>query len=187
METILASQSPRRQELLRRIVPEFTIMPASIDETIQPDYQPKEYVYAMAEGKAEVIAKTHPFARIIGCDTIVVQDQQILGKPANRMEAFKMLKSLSGTTHQVFTSVVVKQAGKTAALTSQAEVTFYPLTDAEIAAYLDTGEYTDKAGAYGIQGEGALLVKAIKGDFYTIVGFPLAATYRLLRDFEQIG
>ncbi|EKJ5015340.1 Maf-like protein [Enterococcus faecalis] len=167
MQIILASQSPRRQELLKRVVPTFTIAPADIDETVGKDGLPAEYVAQMATQKAAAIAEQSPEALVIGCDTIVALAGEILGKPTSREDGYRMLRLLSGKTHDVYTSV-----------------TFYPLTDTEIHAYLDTAEYADKAGAYGIQGQGALLIEAIAGDYYAIMGLPIAKVARLLKEFN---
>lgn len=158
MQIILASQSPRRQELLKRVVPTFTIAPADIDETVGKDGLPAEYVAQMAAQKAAAIAEQSPEALVIGCDTIVALAGEILGKPTSRE------KERSATVHST--------------------VTFYPLTDTEIHAYLDTAEYADKAGAYGIQGQGALLIEAIAGDYYAIMGLPIAKVARLLKEFN---
>ena len=184
MQIILASQSPRRQELLKRVVPAFTIAPADIDETVGKDGLPAEYVAQMAAQKAAAIAEQSPEALVIGCDTIVALAGEILDKPTSREDGYRMLRLLSGKTHDVYTSVTLKQGEKERSATVHSTVTFYPLTDTEIHAYLDTAEYADKAGAYGIQGQGALLIEAIAGDYYAIMGLPIAKVARLLKEFN---
>lgn len=181
---ILASQSPRRQELLRWLVPEFAIQPADIDEDVKDLYTPKDYVMAMAREKAAVIAEKNPEALVIASDTVVVLDDLILGKPKDRIEAFKMLKMMSDRSHLVYTSVVLRQGKKQREALTQAEVTFHSLTDGEIYRYLDTDDYLDKAGAYGIQHEAGIFVKKIVGDYYAIVGFPVGTINQMLKEFE---
>lgn len=183
MEIILASQSPRRKELLARLVPQFAILPADIDETISATDEPQEYVTRMAQEKAAVIAQQHPEALVIACDTIVVSCGKILGKPVDDADAFAMLKGMSGSTHMVYTAVLLQKGSQTEAALVPAEVTFFPLTDEEIHAYLITGEHRDKAGAYGIQGGAGVFVKRIVGDYYSIVGFPIGVVHQLLKRF----
>ncbi|MGC6770107.1 Maf family protein [Enterococcus sp. LJL128] len=187
MKVILASQSPRRQQLLKRLLPNFEVEAAAINEAVPPNMLPENYVQKMAMDKAQCIFKKHPEAKVIGCDTIVAVENEIIGKPTSREHAFEILKKLSGQTHQVYTAVVVMEEGKTVSMLVPADVTFYQLTDEEINQYLDSGEYMDKAGAYGIQEQGALFVKEIKGDYYTIMGLPIASLSRLLAgDYEQL-
>lgn len=187
MGIVLASQSPRRQELLRRIVPSFKVQAADINEDVQPGITPREYVQNMASEKAASIFEQFPEDRVIGCDTIVVYEDEIIGKPTSREHAFQILKKLSGQTHMVYTAVVVMEEGSTSSMIVPAEVEFFTLSDQEINAYLDTDEYKDKAGAYGIQEQGALLVKGITGDYYSIMGLPIAALSRMLNyEYEQL-
>lgn len=187
MSIVLASQSPRRQELLKRIVPDFRIQVADIDETVRPGIVPTEYVHDMAMEKAASIFEQFPKDQVIGCDTIVVYEDEIIGKPVSREHAFQILKKLSGQIHTVYTAVAVMEESRTVTTVVPAEVEFYELTEEEIEAYLDTEEYKDKAGAYGIQEQGALLVKGIKGDYYSIMGLPIAVLSRMLKhDYEQI-
>lgn len=183
MAIILASSSPRRKELLAKITKEFTIVPADIDETISERLTPEEYVLSMAQQKAQVVYKNHSSDVVIGCDTIVVCDGEIMGKPKDLADARRMLERLSGKTHLVYTSIQIIGQGKIAQGTIPAEVAFFELTDEDIDKYLATGEQADKAGAYGIQGQGALLVKFIKGDYYSIVGFPVAHIAKMLENF----
>lgn len=184
MAVILASQSPRRKELLQRIVSDFEVVPADINEEVRGFITPMDYVLTMATKKAKYIAAKYPNDLVIGCDTIVAIGKEILGKPASRNEAFQMLKKLSGKQHSVYTSVVLIKEDQESSATVPATVTFYELTDQEINEYLDTKEYTDKAGAYGIQGQGALLVKEIHGDYYAIMGLPIATLNRMLAIFK---
>lgn len=183
MTLILASGSPRRQELLTKITSEFTVQPADIDESVPEGITPKGYVELMALEKAKVVFEKEPNAVVIGCDTTVVCDQQIMGKPKDATEAKEMLMKLSGRDHIVYTTVCIMSQERQIQETVSAEVAFFDLTTADIDTYLATDEYADKAGAYGIQGQGALLVKSIKGDYYAIVGFPVAYVSRMLREF----
>ena len=183
MAIILASQSPRRRELLGHLVTDFQVLPADIDETVLLDEGPTDYVMRMANTKGDKVAKSYPDDLIISSDTIVVWDKQILGKPRDRKEAFEMLRQLSGAAHLVYTGVVLQKGAKRSQALTQAEVSFYDLTDAEINRYLDSGEYADKAGAYGIQGQAGVFVKEIQGDYYSIVGFPVGAVNQMLKEF----
>lgn len=182
MAIILASSSPRRKELLRKSVSSFDVIPANIDESVKPKELPKTYVARMAKEKALAIANHHPDDIVIGCDTSVIIGNSILGKPGNDTEARFMLKRLSNLTHQVLTSVYIKTPDKVYQKTEVVQVKFYPLSESDIDAYLKTGEHQDKAGAYGIQGKGALFVKEIKGDYYSIVGFPIGFVHQVMKD-----
>lgn len=184
---ILASQSPRRIELLRETGRIFTVRPADIDESAHPGEGPFALVERLAVEKAEhVAAGADAGELVLAADTVVALDGRVLGKPATGEAARAMLASLSGRTHTVATGVALVRAGATpqvlARFTDTCEVAFYELTDEEIDAYVASGEPADKAGAYGIQGRGGrLLVRAIHGDFYTVVGLPVARVDRLLR------
>ncbi|MBO0471561.1 septum formation protein Maf [Enterococcus sp. DIV0242_7C1] len=184
MAVILASQSPRRRELLGRIVSDFEIVPADINEEVKSYFTPMDYVLEMATQKAKHIAKKYPNDLVIGCDTIVTIDNEILGKPTSREDGFRMLKQLSGRTHKVYTSVVLMKDDQESSATVPATVEFYELSDEEINRYLDTDEYKDKAGAYGIQEQGALFIKNIQGDYYSIMGLPISTLYRMLPAFD---
>lgn len=185
MTVILASQSPRRKELLAKIIEEFQAIPADIDESVVGELTPLDYVLEMAQKKAQFICKQNPHNLVIGSDTIVVVDDEILGKPKDDQDAFEMLRKLSGRKHQVHTSVYMMNPKRIEQQIVSAEVTFFELTDEEIHEYIATGEHLDKAGAYGIQGQGSLLVEAIKGDYYAIVGFPVAQVKRMLAKFQD--
>ena len=177
---ILASASPRRRELLSLITPNFRTEPADIDERVTehiPLHRIPEY---LAVKKAEHISRLHPDDTVIGCDTGVFIGNQMIGKPKSDKAAFEILKLLSGKTHLVITGCAVARGNDILRFSQATEVEFYPLTDDEINAYIATGEPFDKAGAYGIQGKGSLLVKQIKGDYFNVVGLPVAMLNRKL-------
>ena len=185
MSIILASGSPRRQELLQLITDDFELCPLSVDETI-PEGMPVEVAAVfLADKKAKAGADLFPDQIVIGCDTVVVLDDAIMGKPKDREDAFAMLRKLSGETHTVMTGVALYYGTKSSVFTVETNVTFYELSDAEINAYLETREPFDKAGAYGIQGKGSLLVRHIEGDYFNVVGLPVAALSRNLKQFEK--
>ena len=183
MSVVLASASPRRRELLQRAGVEFIVRVSDADEHIEPDTPPHEAVMALARQKALAVAKTCPGDLVIGADTVVVYDGAILGKPADAADAARMLRMLSGKTHVVYTGVCLVCADKEETFYEQTQVTFYPLTEQEIEAYVATGEPMDKAGAYGIQGRGCTLVQGICGDYFNVVGLPVAAVCRRLRAY----
>lgn len=182
LRVILASQSPRRRELLAQIGITHEVRPADIDETVWPGEEPVPHSERLAREKAHTLALQHPDALVIGSDTIVVIDGVILGKPADRDDAVTMLARLAGRTHTVFTSVAVAHGGRTLSGVEAVEVQFRPLTRDMIAAYVETGEPMDKAGAYGIQGFGATLVERISGDYFAVMGLPLGRLVGLIRD-----
>jgi len=176
---ILASKSPRRKELLSLICDSFEVMPADIDESVPQN--------VAAEEAAEYISTQKAFAIdsedvIIACDTVVIVDGKILGKPSDRQNGFEMLSELSGKTHSVISGVCIRYKGESVSFSQKSLVTFYELTDEEINDYLDSGEPFDKAGGYGIQGLGSLLVKEFSGDFFNIVGLPVARLRRSLSE-----
>ena len=178
---ILASASPRRKELLGLITKEFKIIPSGVCEVVPDGLPPEKQPLYLARLKAEDIAKKYPHGTVIGADTSVIIDNCVLGKPVGREEAKNMLLRLSGRTHKVITGCAVIKNGECRSFSSVTEVEFYPLTDVEIEEYIATGEPFDKAGAYGIQGKGGLLVKAIRGDWYNVVGLPVAELARTLK------
>lgn len=183
---ILASRSPRRQELLKLVVPVFSVVPSQFDEKalMKQELPPEELVLALSFGKAkEVFENGNQDAVVIGGDTVVVSPgNTVFGIPENREDAYRMLFALSGKTHRVLTGVTIY--GQTnRSFVCSTEVEFFPLSDHDINEYLDTGESFDKAGAYGIQGYGSTLVKEIRGDYFNVVGFPIAQFKRQLRDF----
>ncbi len=179
---ILASASPRRQELLKILFGEFTVEPADIDETVRKSIDIEQYPEYLAVKKARHIAEKHsPEDMVIGCDTGVFIDNLMLGKPADKSQAKEMLSLLSGRTHKVITGCCIMQRGKTVSFSKVTEVEFYRLSDEEIREYISTGEPMDKAGAYGIQGKGSLLVKKISGDYFNVVGMPIAEIRQRLK------
>lgn len=182
---ILASNSPRRSELLRQIGITFTVDPADVDERVFPNELPERYAVRVALDKVNVVAKRVGKGIIIAADTIVVQDESILGKPADAADANRMLLTLSGRMHIVMTGLAVVDAagGKTETRTSLTKVWFRVLAPEEIAAYVQSNEPLDKAGAYGIQGKGALLVERIEGCYFNVVGLPLSLLGEMLKDF----
>ena len=187
MNLVLASASPRRRELLQTAGLQFSVRVSDADETIPPNTPPHEAVQLLAKQKAAAVAKLCPKDLVIGADTVVTLDGDILGKPRDAADAARMLRMLSGKTHDVFTGVCLMHAGKAETFFEQTCVTFYPLTDGEIADYIATGEPMDKAGAYGIQGRGCTLVKKINGDYFNVVGLPVAALYRKLEEANLCG
>lgn len=185
MKLILASGSPRRRELLTQAGLAFSLRPADADETLCGCIPPEAAVTTLALRKARAAFQNDPQEIILAADTVVALGRHIFGKPAGRTEAADMLRALSGKTHQVYTGVCLyKDETALDVFFAKTDVTFYTLSDAEIADYLDTGEYADKAGAYGIQGLGGVLVEKIAGDFYNVVGLPLAQVVRHLRAFR---
>ena len=180
---ILASQSPRRRELLSLITEDFRIIPAKGEEILPDKISPENAVLTLSEQKADEIFVEHKDELIIAADTIVAIDGKILGKPRDENDAFSMLKTLSGRVHEVFTGVcVVFPNGRKERFFEETKVEFYPLSAEQIEAYIKTGEPMDKAGAYGIQGKGALLVKRIDGDYYNVMGLPVAKLSRVIAD-----
>jgi septum formation protein len=178
---ILASSSPRRKELLETLRLPFAISSSEVDESFDPGMLPEEIVVELAERKAQAVFNKNPEAFVVGADTIVVANNDILGKPADEAEAISMLKTLSGKRHDVYTGVSIMSPIRSTRFFEKTEVWFWELTDNEISAYVASGEPLDKAGAYGIQQLGSMLVKEIKGDYFAVVGLPVARTIRELR------
>ena len=176
---VLASASPRRRELLHLVGIEHTVIPADIDETHPPGEAPAAYAERLAREKAGAIERDD--AIVIGSDTIVVVDGDVLGKPRDREQAVAMLRRLSGRAHVVMTGVAVAWSGRISSGVEEAGVTFRPLSDDEIRRYVETGEPMDKAGAYGIQGFGATIVDRVDGDYFAVMGLPLNRLVRLCR------
>lgn len=180
VEVILASQSPRRRELLTLVGIGHVVRPADIDESVMPDEAPVPHCERLARAKAHVLAARHPDAVVIAADTIVVLDGDILGKPRDAADARAMIARLSGRTHTVFTAMAVARAGRTESAVEEVAVTFRELSAEEIAEYVATGEPMDKAGAYGIQGYGATIVERIDGDYFSVMGLGLRRLVALL-------
>ena len=193
---ILASASPRRRELMEKLGVAFEVETSASEECVPRDlsvFQTAEYLSGV---KAEDVFLRHKGESItvIGSDTVVILEGDIFGKPKDREDAYRMLKRLSGRSHIVSTGVTIlsgtpgQEPVSRISFTSEAKVKFYDLTEEEIREYLTNDEYADKAGAYGIQGLGALFVERVEGDYYTVVGFPLAAAARLLkREIQENG
>ncbi len=184
MRVILASQSPRRRELLSLVGIDHEVQPADIDETPWPDEAPVPHTERLARAKAQVIAARAPEALVIAADTLVVIDGAILGKPADIPDARAMLRRLSGRTHEVCTAMAVAQGERIESAVVRVPVRFRALDDDTIARYVNTGEPMDKAGAYGIQGYGATIVEHIEGDYFAVMGLSLVTIVQLA---ERMG
>lgn len=181
MNLILASASPRRQELLGHFGLDFTIDPALSPETPPPGASAEDTVKALSAAKAGEIAARHPGCIVIGADTAVEAGGIILGKPRDREDAYSMLRALSGREHRVYTAVTLARGGDLATEAEMTRVFFRPLSDREIWAYIDTGEPMDKAGAYGYQGLAGVFVERIEGDYFNVVGLPLCRLGKMLK------
>jgi septum formation protein len=177
---ILASSSPRRRELLTQAGLRFDVLPAHIDETRRDGEAPPDYVQRLALEKAHAIAALHPEAVVLGADTTVVLHDEVLNKPADRTEAGRMLRALSGQSHQVHTGIAIVRGNTQRQHIETTTVFFAAIPEADLSHYLDTGDSLDKAGAYGIQNYAARWITRIEGDFFNVVGLPIAATVRLL-------
>ncbi len=181
---ILASGSPRRKELMTLAGLDFEIKVADVDETLPEGIAPFDAVKMLSLKKAKAVADEYTDKIVIGADTVVAFDGKILGKPTDKNDAFEMLRMLSGQTHKVYTGVAIICNDTICNFYEETDVEFYPLTDDEIISYINTGEPMDKAGAYGIQGKGCVLVKRINGDYSNVVGLPIA---RLSRELKNYG
>ncbi len=178
---ILASASPRRKELISLISKEVKIYPADVDENFSSEMSVESVPEMLAVKKAKAVSKLFPEDTVIGSDTSVIVDGEILGKPKDGDDARRMLRLLSGKTHKVITGCAIFKNGRSISFSETTEVTFYPLTDEEIDNYIATDEPSDKAGAYGIQGYGSLLIKGINGDYFNVVGLPVAKLNKALK------
>jgi septum formation protein len=183
---ILASKSPRRKELLEMLKIPFEIIVSEVDEQINYENDLVKEIEKLSFQKAEAVYRNHDDALVIGADTIVKIGNDVLGKPKSFEQARKMLQELSDNTHEVVTGVTIMYQGKGETFSSIAQVTFYPLSDKEIDDYIATNEPMDKAGAYAIQGDAAKFIKSIYGDYYTIVGLPVAELYHRLKKYSII-
>lgn len=182
---ILASGSPRRKELLAMVGRMYQCIPSDADETVPEGMEPQDIPEFLAVKKAAAVLEKYPEDIVLGADTIVELDGQVLGKPENEADAARMLRMLSGNTHMVYTGVAILSKDWEVHFSTVTKVEFYPLSEDEIQEYIATGEPMDKAGAYGIQGKGALLVKRIHGDYYTVMGLPVAEVERHLKRLEE--
>ena len=181
MKLILASQSPRRKELLGLFSIPFVIEIADIDEEMDPKKLPFDEVARVSRLKAEAVPREMDDI-VIAADTIVVCDGAVLGKPKDEDDAFRMLRALSGKDHQVMTGLTVLKGETAGVCTEVADVHFRELTDREILAYIRTGEPMDKAGSYGIQGKAAMFVEGIRGDYFNVMGLPVCRLYQMLTE-----
>jgi septum formation protein len=177
---ILASGSPRRSEILASVGWDFTKHVPDIDESEHPGEQPADYVVRLAREKAEAVAFRFPDDIVLGADTTVVIDGQIIGKPADLADARRMLNLLAGNWHVVLTGVAVVRKGKTDSAVERTRVKFAPMTSAEIEFLASNGDPLDKAGAYAVQAQAALFIEGIEGDYWNVVGLPVKLVYDLI-------
>lgn len=186
LKIILASQSPRRRQLLELVGIRHEVKPADIDESVRAGELPEQYAERVAREKVELVADTAGDALVVGADTIVVIDNMILGKPRDVEDAARMLRMLSGRSHTVMTAVAARLNGATVSGVEIVDVTFLPLDDETISRYIATGEPMDKAGAYGIQGYGATIVRRIDGDYFAVMGLSLVRLVAILRELGVV-
>lgn len=180
---ILASGSPRRKELLSLYTKDFAVCVSDFDEAAVTAQSPAELVEKLARGKCRSVSDAHPGEVVLGCDTVVDVNGEVFGKPHSVEDAKRMLRALSGATHQVHTGVCVSDGTRTESFVDSCKVTFFPISEEEINAYTATPEPYDKAGGYAIQGRAALWLDRIEGDYYTIMGLPVSRVIRLLERF----
>ena len=183
MALILASGSPRRRELMSLITPDYTVITSDVDETKIAADSPAHLAKALATAKARAVAEENPDDVVCGFDTVVECEGEVFGKPKDEADAVRMLRALSGKTHQVHTGVCIAKGDRTEHFVDSCKVTFFPLGEEEIAFYTATPEPYDKAGAYAIQGRAALWLDRIEGDYYTIMGLPVSRTVQTLAHF----
>ena len=181
---VLASSSPRRQELLKLLLADFEVLPADVDESIHAAERPETMVVRLAREKALAVQDRYPSACIVGADTVVLCEEQILGKPSSHEEASSMLRILSGKTHQVLTGVCLLHLDMLFLECATTDVTFRRLSELEIESYLQSGEPFDKAGAYAIQGLGARFVERIDGCHFNVVGLPVSRLYQMMKRLD---
>ena len=182
---VLASGSPRRRQLLEMLGLPFRVVLPEVDETYRNSEAPEAYVVRLAREKATAVAAREPGELVLGADTTVVVRGEVLGKPSSPDEAAAMLARLRGRTHQVLSGVALAAGDRVEHALDVTDVTFRPLDDATITAYVATGEPMDKAGAYAVQGRGAMLVEGIRGDFFGVMGLPLRLVLELLERFGR--
>lgn len=186
MHLLLASASPRRAGLLTAAGFSFDVVPADVDEQLLPGEDPEAHVLRLARAKVWAVTSTEPDSVILGADTVVIVDGEILGKPADDRQAASMLRRLSGRSHQVLTGVVVRRGTREESGVERTSVRFLPLSDQEIAWYISTGEARDKAGAYGAQGLASRFVERIDGSYTNVVGLPVPLVCRLLDSLGEL-
>lgn len=182
MEIVLASASPRRRELMARITPEFTVRAADVDERAITAGTPALLARRLAEAKCRAVARDFGHCAVIGCDTVVDVDGAVFGKPAGPGDARRMLRALSGRAHLVHTGVFLHTPSRALGFTETTRVTFAPLSDAELDAYIATDDPYDKAGAYGVQSGASKFVTGVEGCFFNVMGFPVSRVYTALKD-----
>jgi septum formation protein len=182
---ILASSSPRRAELLRAAGIPFEVFAVDVDESVMKLEPPGEHVRRLSREKAEAGFAAHPHAVVLGADTVVLVGGEIMGKPRDEKDAVRMLRLLSGREHEVLTGVTIVAARGVVVEIARTRVWVNPLTEAEIADYVATGEPLDKAGAYGIQGLGSKFIDRVHGSYSNVVGLPVALVYRLLKGYPE--
>ncbi len=180
---ILASSSPRRHELFAFITKDFEVISPDCDEVLPDGIEPYSVPEMLAVRKAMSVAKTYPDEMVVGCDTVVILDGVIFGKPKDENNAYDMLGTLSRRTHTVVSGVCICYKSKTLSFSQETDVEFYPLSDSEIRDYIAEFKPLDKAGSYGVQDGGALFIKGIKGDYYNVMGLPIA---RLKREIDKL-
>ncbi len=185
MNIILASQSPRRRELLGLFRLPFIVRVADIDETMDPSKAPFDEVARVSRAKALAVEREQDDL-VIAADTLVVCGDRVLGKPRDEADAKAMLQLLSGRDHQVMTGMTVARGDRSRTVTEVTDIHFRPLSDGEIEAYVATGEPMDKAGSYGIQGGAALFAEKMVGDYYNVMGLPVCRLWQLLREFGAV-
>jgi septum formation protein len=181
IQWVLASSSPRRQELLKLLIPDFEVVPSDVDESVHAAEPPETMVARLAREKALAVQGQRPSAFIVGADTVVVCEEAILGKPASSEDAGMMLRKLSGKTHQVLTGVCLVYLDSIFVECVTTDVTFRCMLDSEIEGYVQSGEPLDKAGAYAIQGLGARFVETINGCYFNVVGLPVSRLYQMMK------
>lgn len=179
---VLASKSPRRRELFTFITSSFICCETDIDETKYDNLNAEQQVLFLARDKCLYAYKDYPKSVVIGCDTLVDLNGRVMGKPMDRNDAFQMIKALSGNTHKVFTGVAIKTEADFINFAVETEVTFFDMTDEEIAEYVSSGEADDKAGAYGMQSKASKYIRGIKGDYFNVIGLPVSLIYRYLHE-----
>ncbi len=184
---VVASGSPRRKQLLSFAGYDFDVIPSDADESLEKVMHAFDAVKELSKRKALSVSRQNPGAVVLGCDTVVSLGGKILGKPHDEKEAFSMLSSLSGKEHEVYTGVYITDGEKSESFVSCARVEFYALSKETIDSYIATREPMDKAGAYGIQGLGNVLVKKINGDYFTVMGLPMGECARALSRFGING
>lgn len=187
MAIVLASASPRRRELMALITPHFEVAPADVDERAVTADTPALLAQALAQAKCRAAAALHAQDVVVGCDTVVDVDGIVLGKPADAAQARRMLRMLSGRSHRVHTGVCICTGEREMLFAETTAVTFMPLRDAEIDAYIATGDPFDKAGGYGVQGGAAKFVRGITGCYFNVVGLPVSRVYAALRALDALA